>query len=192
MLRWIPIAAWMACVIYSTIPAYWLMIHPFAGYWRKRRITPFLVLIPVWMLLWVAVAWMTASRREIVLYSSRWAWIPAAVLFAVGFWTYRQSSRQFSARLLGGFPELQPGTGEQRLVTTGIRSRVRHPIYLAHLCEMLAWAAGTGLLVCYALLPLALVTGAIMIRTEDQELERRFGEPFRAYRRQVPALLPRI
>ena len=27
---------------------------------------------------------------------------------------------------------------DQRLVTSGIRARVRHPVYLAHLCEMLA------------------------------------------------------
>ncbi len=29
--------AWIACVIYSTIPAFWLLIHPRADYWRSRR-----------------------------------------------------------------------------------------------------------------------------------------------------------
>jgi protein-S-isoprenylcysteine O-methyltransferase Ste14 len=30
-----------------------------------------------------------------------------------------------------------------------------------------------------------------MIRMEDQELERRFGQQYRAYRDTVPAVLPR-
>jgi len=36
------------------------------------------------------------------------------------------------------------------------------------------------------------ITGAIMIRTEEAELERRFGEEYRSYQRYVPALWPRI
>ena len=81
---------------------------------------------------------------------------------------------------------------QQRLVISGIRERVRHPIYVAHLCEMLAWSAGTGLAVCYGLTVFAMISGAIMIRLEDRELEQRFGDEYRAYRERVPAVLPRI
>jgi protein-S-isoprenylcysteine O-methyltransferase Ste14 len=56
---------------------------------------------------------------------------------------------------------------------------------------MLAWSVGTGLVVCYGLTAFALVTGAIMIGLEDRELEQRFGEEYRAYRRRVPAVVPR-
>jgi protein-S-isoprenylcysteine O-methyltransferase Ste14 len=38
----------------------------------------------------------------------------------------------------------------------------------------------------------AIITGAIMIRLEDAELEKRFGEEYSQYRKRVPALLPRI
>jgi protein-S-isoprenylcysteine O-methyltransferase Ste14 len=38
----------------------------------------------------------------------------------------------------------------------------------------------------------AVITGAIMIRLEDKELEERFGESYREYRARVPAFLPRI
>ena len=40
---------------------------------------------------------------------------------------------------------------------------VQHPVYLAHLCEMLAWSVGTGLAVCWGLTAFAVVTGAVMI-----------------------------
>jgi protein-S-isoprenylcysteine O-methyltransferase Ste14 len=47
-------------------------------------------------------------------------------------------------------------------------------------------------MVCSALTAFAVVTGAIMIRLEDKELEQRFGEPSREYRQRVPVVLPRI
>jgi methanethiol S-methyltransferase len=77
-------------------------------------------------------------------------------------------------------------------VTAGIRSRVRHPVYLGHLCEMLAWSIGTGLVDCYGLTAFAVVTGAVMIRLEDGELERRFGDKYRRYKSTTPAILPRV
>jgi len=55
---------------------------------------------------------------------------------------------------------------------------------------MLAWGLGTGLAVCWALTGLAIVTGAVMIRMEDRELENRFGEEYREYRSTVPAVIP--
>jgi protein-S-isoprenylcysteine O-methyltransferase Ste14 len=57
---------------------------------------------------------------------------------------------------------------------------------------MLAWSVGTGLAVCYGLTAFAMVTGAVMIRKEDEELEGRFGEEYRAYRERVPAVIARL
>ncbi len=87
---------------------------------------------------------------------------------------------------------MRPDRAHDRLVITGIRSRVRHPVYLAHLCEMLAWSTGTGLLVCWLLTAFAVITGAIMIRMEDSELGKRFGSAHAVYRQRVPAVLPKF
>jgi protein-S-isoprenylcysteine O-methyltransferase Ste14 len=57
---------------------------------------------------------------------------------------------------------------------------------------MLAWTVGTGLVVCGLLTAFAMVTGAVMIRMEDAELEKRFGEEYAAYRERVPAVWPRL
>jgi protein-S-isoprenylcysteine O-methyltransferase Ste14 len=182
---------WLACVVYATIPAFWLLIHPRVKYWRSRQGSPYRILIPFWIAMWVVVAAGTAKWRDLPLYATPWSWLPAALLFAAGVWIYRRSGAGFSAAQLGGLPELIPGHRDQRLITSGIRSRVRHPVYLAHLCEMLAWSVGTGLAVCYALTLLAVITGGIMIRLEDKELELRFGAEYREYRRRVPAVVPR-
>lgn len=142
--------------------------------------------------MWIVVALITAPWRQITLYSTPWSWLPAAILAVAGFWLYSTSFTGFSVRQFGGIPEVLAGAQEQRLVTTGIRSRVRHPLYLAHLCEMAAWSVGTGLLVCYGLTVFALITGAIMIRMEERELEQRFGDEYRRYRNAVPAVVPKI
>jgi protein-S-isoprenylcysteine O-methyltransferase Ste14 len=184
--------AWILCVIYSTIPAFWLLIHPRAEYWRSRRQSPYKILLPLWIGTWILVAAITAPWRQVVLYQNKLTWIPAVLLFCTGLILYRLSHSHFSLQQLGGLPEIVPGHGQQRLVTTGIRARIRHPIYLAHLCEMLAWSTATGLAVCWALTAWAMITGAIMIKMEDQELEKRFGEEYRNYRSAVPALAPRL
>jgi protein-S-isoprenylcysteine O-methyltransferase Ste14 len=192
MLAWLRTIGWIACVVYATIPSFWLVIHPRADYWRSRSRSPYRLLLPMWMGMWVICGLVTSPWRHVQLYRASWSWIPAAIIFAAGLWIYKNSGAGFSIRQLGGLPEILEGHHEQRLVTSGIRSYVRHPIYLGHFCEMLAWSAGTGLAVCYGLTAFALITGAIMIRLEDAELEKRFGEEYREYRKKVPAVLPRM
>ena len=184
--------AWILCVIYSTIPAFWLLIHPRAEYWRSRRQSPYKILLPLWIVMWIVTAAITAPWRSVLLYRNNWTWIPAALLFCAGLILYKLSHAHFSLEQLSGLPEIGRGHNDQHLITTGIRARIRHPIYLAHLCEMLAWSLGTGLAVCLALTAWAIVTGAIMIKMEDRELEKRFGEEFRQYQSTVPALVPRV
>lgn len=183
---------WLVCAVYCTIPGYWLLVHGRATYWRAQARSPYRVLLPLWALILLLVVGVTAPWRGVTLYRSAWMWLPAGALFAAGIWLYRRGGANFSLQQLRGQPELRRHGAEQRLVTTGIRARVRHPVYLAHLCEMLAWSVGTGLAVCFVLTGIAIVSGAVMIRAEDAELEQRFGEEYRAYRAAVPALLPRV
>jgi len=191
-MRWLRTLGWLACVVYSTIPLFWLMVHPRAHRWRSREKSPFRVLVPAWIVMWLGIGVLTAPWRNVTLYSTSLVWALAVLLFAFGILIYRRSGTHFSFAQLGGLPEVRPRHPDDRLVTTGIRSRVRHPVYLAHLCEMLAWSVGTGLLVCWLLTGLAVVTGSVMIRLEDAELEKRFGDDYRRYRSTVPAVLPHI
>ena len=181
---------WIACVIYATIPSFWLLIHPRVEYWRSRPRSPYRMLLPLWIAMWLLLGAITAHWRELTVYRQWWSGIPAATLFCTGLLLYRLSHSKFTLKQLGGLPEILPDQRQQILVTTGIRARVRHPVYLGHLCEMLAWSVGTGLAVCWALTAFAIVTGTVMIKMEDEELENRFGEEYRQYRSKVPAVLP--
>ena len=142
--------------------------------------------------MWAACAVITAPWHGVLFYEQRWMWIPAIGLFGTGLLLYKLSRDQFTLAQLGGLPEVLRGQNQQRLATTGVRAYVRHPVYLGHLCEMLAWSVGTGLAVCWALTAVAAATGALMIELEDRELEKRFGEKYRQYRSTVPSVLPKI
>jgi protein-S-isoprenylcysteine O-methyltransferase Ste14 len=185
-------AGWLLAIVLSTIPPYWLLIHSRAEHWRSRRGSRFRILLPLWLAIWIAVGAITWPWRYVLLYDTRFSWVAAAPFFAAGLYLYHRGRVSFSFAQLIGRPEVQGAGFEQRLVTTGIRARLRHPVYLGHLCELIGWGLGTGLAVVYALTGFAIVTGAIMIRREDDELERRFGEPYRRYRKSTPAIIPRL
>ncbi len=73
MLALLRTVGWIACVVYSTIPAFWLLIHPRAEFWRSRRRSPYRILLPIWIGMWVTVAAITAPWRGVLLYENRWA-----------------------------------------------------------------------------------------------------------------------
>ncbi|HXP46923.1 MAG TPA: isoprenylcysteine carboxylmethyltransferase family protein [Terriglobales bacterium] len=185
-------AGWLLAIVLSTVPSFWLLVHPRAEYWRSRRGARFRILGPLWVAIWVAVGAITWPWRHLLLYDNALSWLAAAPFFAAGFYLYHRAGTTFSFAQLIGCPEVQGDKFEQRLVTTGIRARVRHPVYLGHLCELIGWSFGTGLAIIYGLAAFAIITGAMMIRMEDDELERRFGETFRQYRDSTPSIIPRL
>ena len=180
------------CAVYATIPAFWLTLHPFATHWRTRGRNSFNFILPLWLAYILIVIAALFRWRTWALYTTAYAYIPGALLIFTGLILYVLSSRNFTHVQLSGLAEVEPDRHAQRLVTTGIRSRVRHPIYLGHLCELLGWTICFGTIPLFALTAFALITGYFMLGLEDRELEQRFGPEYTTYRRQVPAILPRL
>jgi protein-S-isoprenylcysteine O-methyltransferase Ste14 len=120
-----------------------------------------------------------------------WSWIAWAAVFVLAISTYHRIGHGFGRANLLGQSELRPQEHEQRLVTSGVHARVRHPFYLAHWLMLTAWTVGGGTVALVGLWCFAVVTGAAMIWTEDRELEQRFGESYRVYKRHVPAIIPK-
>jgi protein-S-isoprenylcysteine O-methyltransferase Ste14 len=188
----IDVLAMAACSVYCTIPLFWLVVHPFIDRWRTHGRRAFGTILPIWAVFIVATFLILWPYRSARFYANWWNWIPVACLFSMGLSIYAAAFKNFRREQVSGLAELEPERHRQELVTSGIRARVRHPIYLAHLCETLGWCVGSGLMSLFALAGFAIVTGAMMIRIEDRELEERFGESYRAYRRTVPAVIPRL
>jgi len=186
------ILALLVCSGYCTIPLFWLMTHPFVERWRRLGRRAYSFILPTWGVIIAIVLLIAWPFRYAHFYVAWFAWAPAAICFLLGFSIYSAAFRSLHRTQVSGLAEIEPHRHRQQLATTGIRAHVRHPIYLGHLCEILGWCVGTGLIALYALAVFSVITGALMIRMEDRELEARFGEAYRAYRSRVPAVLPRL
>jgi protein-S-isoprenylcysteine O-methyltransferase Ste14 len=187
--------AWLACCVYASVPSFWLLIHPYTDRWRQRhreRKPVYKLLVPAWVGMWILLGLLTYPLHHFTLYRNVWSWLPALAFFAAGIFLYLRARSGFSPFQLSGHHELQPEQHRQKLVISGVRERVRHPIYLGHVCELLGWSIGTGLLACWALTGFALVSGIIMVRAEERELVERFGDSYRDYQKKVPMLIPRV
>jgi protein-S-isoprenylcysteine O-methyltransferase Ste14 len=178
--------------VYCTIPLFWLVFHPFVERWRKYGRKAYLAIMPAWGVFIAAGFALGWPIRHLHLYDTNMPWVLGVLFILAGFSIYRSASLGFDRSKVYGLAELELDKHEQRLVITGVRAQVRHPIYLGHLCEVTGWTLGTGSIALCGLLVFAVVTGAIMIRKEDAELEARFGDAYRQYRNQVPALLPKF
>ena len=183
---------WLLAVVDGTIPTFWLCVHPFVGWWRKRSTAMLFGLALIWTTLWAVAALLTWPLLFHTFYRVWWSWLGGALFWAGGIALYSAAKRNFTDDQLFGRAEFRPETAEQRLVTTGIRSRIRHPIYLGHLCLLLGSAISSGSLANYLLLGWFLVTLPIMLHFEERELIARFGASYEAYKREVPAIIPKV
>lgn len=186
------VAGLLVCSVYCTIPVFWLVFHRFVDGWREHGRKAYLAIMPAWGFFIAAAFALGWPIRHLHLYETRLSWVMGVLFILAGLSIYRSALQGFDKGKVSGLVELEPDRHNQKLVVTGIRAQVRHPIYLGHFCEALGWTLGTGSLALCALLVFAVVTGAVMIRREDAELEERFGDMYREYRMRVPALLPKF
>ena len=188
-MSWLRFLGWLVCGVYATIPAFWLVIHPFAERWRNAR-NRYGVLVPMWMAMWFAAWWATARWSQTTIYNHPWTWAITLTLFSISWRMYRGGAEGLSLDRIIGRHELEPEEEGQELVVTGVHGFVRHPLYFGHLCTMLGWSIGSGTVACYALTAFAVVTGAIMIPLEERELRQRFGDEYDRYSQRVPMIIP--
>ncbi len=132
------------------------------------------------------VAWSvtTPHLRELLwaLHVGGWA------LVAVAFWTTGNAHLFGLAQAWAS----SRGVGYQRrrLVARGIYRRIRHPLYTGTLVSL--WAipdASQGRALLALVFTGYTLLGALL---EERDLDRDLGAPYRAYRRAVPAYLPRL
>ena len=80
----------------------------------------------------------------------------------------------------------------ERVISTGVYSRVRHPQYLgailSHVGASFLFSAYYSLLVT----PLVIVINWILCWKEERELVKEFGEGYLKYQENVPMMFPRI
>jgi protein-S-isoprenylcysteine O-methyltransferase Ste14 len=92
--------------------------------------------------------------------------------------------------IIFGWKRIHESKGQ--LVTTGIYARIRHPQYLGFLLLTLGMNLEWTTIFTLLLWPVLVIVYYRLAKTEDKEVEEKFGEEFRKYKRAVPAFLPRL
>lgn len=93
--------------------------------------------------------------------------------------------------LAGAWKILYAAQREHRLATTGIYARMRHPQYVAFVLIMFGFLLQWPTLLTLVMFPILVVMYAYLARREEADMEREFGEAYRAYAAVTPRFIPR-
>jgi protein-S-isoprenylcysteine O-methyltransferase Ste14 len=94
--------------------------------------------------------------------------------------------------LTKAWPVLWAAQREQRLATTGLYGRVRHPQYLGFLLIMAGFLLQWPTLLTLLMLPILVVAYTRLAITEEREVRAEFDAEYPRYAAQTPRFIPRI
>jgi protein-S-isoprenylcysteine O-methyltransferase Ste14 len=120
-------------------------------------------------------------------WGGNWSWFAGIPLVLLGAWAGLRGKSDLGSQRIT-HPE--PVSGG-RLVTTGIYSRLRHPLYASLILLGFGWAVLWNSLPALAL---AMVQGAFLdakARCEERHLQKRFAD-YDAYARRVKRWIPGV
>jgi protein-S-isoprenylcysteine O-methyltransferase Ste14 len=90
-----------------------------------------------------------------------------------------------------GWKQIYEAKGN-RLVTTGLYAYTRNPQYIGFLLITLGLNIQWLTIITFLLWPALVLLYYRLAKMEEKEIEAKFGDEFRAYRKAVPRFLPRI
>jgi protein-S-isoprenylcysteine O-methyltransferase Ste14 len=181
---------WLAFLVLGVqlpIPLFWLAVHPFVGFWRRRPRAVYALVGPgVWVIVDLALL---VFREELFAAAQAPAWATAiglALVVADICFIFR-IHREFGGPRLFGHAEL---AGSRELATGGLFARVRHPRYTGMMASVLGACLVAATLRLWVAVAVWWVLVQAAVRLEERELRARFGEAYEEYARRVPRFLP--
>lgn len=186
----------IALMLVAAVPVaiiFWLLVHPFTGFWRRLGTTKaYLVLCTVL----VAVVVCMVALRGYLLVSDFGFSVPLAslgVLFLlVSGWLLFKLRQKLSLKAMLGVPELSAEPEKGSLIADGIYARIRHPRYTQMTLAIIGYALIANYPAAYGAFVLWCLGIYAVTVLEERELEDRFGGAYRTYRELVPRFVPRI
>jgi len=172
--------------------AWWFVIHPFVGFWR--RVGKPITYTVMTVLFLGGVVGLFAIRDALVLADLGTNWIMvgvAAVLIIPAIWLAIARAKYLSFAILAGVPELDADGSGGKLLNQGVYAVIRHPRYMEIVLGTLAYAAFSNYLGGYIIALLTIPAIHAIVVIEEKELAARFGEQYEAYRASVPRYIPR-
>lgn len=186
-MSWLDWLAWFVLGVQTPIPLFWLVVHPFVGFWKTR---PRLVYGLVAPGCWLAVNALLLAYRD-GLFASALAppWGVALGLALIGgdAWFLLRVHHDLGGPRLLGRAEL---AGGRELVERGLYAYVRHPRYTGMMAAVLGACLVAGTLRLWAVALGWWGLALLAVWFEERELHARFGRAWESYARRVPRFLP--
>lgn len=173
--------------------AFWLLIHPLVGLWRRIRPSVSYSLLTVACVLLGAVAF--RFRKEwlgVDLGTSPALMGSGAVLYGFSAWLSVLTRRHLPMATFAGLPELSPSGPGGVLLQDGIFGRIRHPRYVSVIIGTAGFALFVNFTGAYLTVLGSIPALFLVIFFEERELASRFGPAYEEYRARVPAFVPRL
>ena len=186
---------WIACALLIGLPPgllFWLCIHPFAGFWRKRGPGWTYGLVGAGLSLLGGGLFAVRSVLLATEYGTNAVCLGLAGVCLGGAGALvHQHRKHLTLRILVGLPEISPQRHPARLLQEGIYARIRHPRYVEVFLSLLGFALVANYPVVYVWTTLSLPLLYMIVVFEERELHRRFGSAYAEYCRRVPRFVPR-
>ncbi len=176
---------YLALVLVVILPPallFWLIVHPFIGFWRR--------LGPAWTYTIVGGVVVSAMVGIFLIrgpllaieFGTRYPLlILGLICLGVAIRLRVLLGRHLNKKVLVGLPELAP-----------VRHRVRHPRYAQFQLALLGYALIANTLALYLTFLRWAVGVAFIVVFEERELRARFGKEYEDYCGKVPRFVPRF
>lgn len=173
--------------------AWWFIVHPFVGLWRKVGVRGTMI---VMTLFFAASLTGLAVIRDALLgpdLGLRWPLVGlGAALAAAAIIIGVKRRRYLTMRILAGVPEVESEVEKRgKLLIEGPYALVRHPRYVEITLATFGYAAIANYLGCWIVAILTIPVIHLVVILEERELVDRFGDAYREYAARVPRYLPR-
>jgi len=181
--------ALMMIVISPPMICMWFIIHPFAGFWRRKGPVCTYSVVGTFITTGMLLIYLFRAPLLAVHYGVNPCLVGlSAFLFLCMLLIGIQLRRHLSMSTMFGLPEVSDHEG--KLLAEGIYARIRHPRYLEVGFGVAAIALFCNYLAVYILFFLYIPFIYLVILLEEKELKERFGEKYLEYAKSVPRFIP--
>jgi protein-S-isoprenylcysteine O-methyltransferase Ste14 len=174
--------------------AWWLLVHPFVGFWRRLGVRLAMIVLLVFLL--ASVMALVIIRDVLLGPDLGFSWLLFAAgigLLAISAWISLKRRKYLTFRILAGLPEIEADPEKQgTLLAEGPYGVIRHPRYVEVVLAMFAYAAIANYVGCWILVIAMVPVLHLVVKLEERELRERFGQAYKDYADRVPRYIPRL